>query len=50
MRVLLLQYAKSIMLARAQALILEGKNTNEVGYLAEHNSFAQLISKCMLLC
>ncbi len=36
-----LQYAKSIKLDRAQALIKEGKKANEAGYLVGYNSPAQ---------
>jgi AraC-like DNA-binding protein len=36
-----LQYAKSIKLNRAQALIREGKNVSEAGYLVGYNSPAQ---------
>ncbi len=36
-----LQYAKSIKLHRAQALIREGKRANEAGYLVGYNSPAQ---------
>jgi AraC-like DNA-binding protein len=36
-----LQYAKSIKLHRAQALILKGKRANEAGYMVGYNSPAQ---------
>lgn len=36
-----LQYAKSVKLNRAQALIKEGKQANEAGYLVGYNSPAQ---------
>ena len=36
-----LQYVKSIKLSRAQALIREGKNASEAGYLVGYNSPAQ---------
>jgi AraC-like DNA-binding protein len=36
-----LQYAKSVKLSRAQALIKEGKKANEAGYLVGYNSPAQ---------
>jgi AraC-like DNA-binding protein len=36
-----LQYAKSVKLARAQALIQEGKKANEAGYLVGYNSPSQ---------
>jgi AraC-like DNA-binding protein len=36
-----LQYAKAIKLDRAHALIREGKNASEAGYLVGYNSPAQ---------
>jgi AraC-like DNA-binding protein len=36
-----LQYAKSMKLCRAQALIKEGKKANEAGYLVGYNSPSQ---------
>ena len=36
-----LQYAKSVKLHKAQALIREGKKANEAGYLVGYNSPAQ---------
>ena len=36
-----LQYAKSVKLGRAQALIQEGKKANEAGYLVGYNSPSQ---------
>jgi AraC-like DNA-binding protein len=36
-----LQYAKGVKLVRAQALIQEGKNVSEAGYMVGYNSPAQ---------
>jgi AraC-like DNA-binding protein len=36
-----LQYAKSVKLFRAQALIREGKNVSEAGYMVGYNNPAQ---------